>query len=115
MHILVRRVKATGMTHHAHLTGFFLYLEHFLGVFPAVSQRNFNLHMLARFHTGNRLGGVHLRWGAQDHCIGVTLKRLFQRGINIGDGIFVCHRLGFRCVTTYQAYYLSAINIFQTI
>ena len=50
VHPLVAGVEAAGVTHHGHLAGFLLHLQHFFGFCPAVGQRNFHLHVLASLH-----------------------------------------------------------------
>jgi hypothetical protein len=81
VHVLVRRVEAAGVADHADKARFLLLRQHRLAVGPAVGQRNFHLHVLARVHAGDGLGSVHLGGGAQDHRIDVvTRERILKFG-----------------------------------
>ena len=69
VHVLVAGVEAAGGPHMATRPVCFLQVHHRLAFAQDVAQRDFHLHVLARFQAGNGLAGVHLRGRAQDHGV----------------------------------------------
>ena len=69
IHPLMARVESACVAAHRYFARFFGQANHFFGILPTVCQWNFNLYMLTRFQTSDRLRCVHLRWRAQNHGI----------------------------------------------
>ena len=65
----MRRIESSRVPDHADKTGFLLLLEYGFRIGPAVRQRDFDLHMLARLQTRQRLRRVHLGGRAQNDGI----------------------------------------------
>jgi hypothetical protein len=89
VHVLVAGVEAAGVAHHGHLAGLLLQRGHGLAVGIDIAQRDFHLHVLARFEAGNGLAGVHLRGRAQDHRVQLLDgQAVGQVGGDVRDAVF---------------------------
>jgi hypothetical protein len=80
-------VEAAGVADHADQPGFLLLGDHRFGIGPAVGQRDFHLHVLARLHAGDRLRGMHLGRRAQDHGVDIGPRQRFQLGAGMARAI----------------------------
>ena len=116
VHPLVAGVEATGVTTHRHQAFFFGHAHDFLGVFPAVGQGDFHLHMLASVQASQALCGVHLGGRAQNHSVHFRQgQAVSQIGGDVVDAIFICHFFGFFKITTDQRHHFHAIDIFDAV
>ena len=78
---LVRRVEAAHLPGHRQDARLLLYTANRFTVGKRIRHRNLDQHRLARFHAGNGLFGVHLRWRRQDDRIDVFVRDAgFKRG-----------------------------------
>ena len=95
MHPLVRRIEAPRMADHAGEPGLLLLFIDRFGIGPAIGERDFHLHMLARLHALDRLGGVHLGRRRQDYRFDAGLADGFRqvRG-DVPNTVFVGNLLG---------------------
>ena len=116
VHILVAGVETAGVTAHRHQTFFFGKLDHFVSVFPAVSQRNFHLHMFARLQASNALCSMHLCWGAQNNRIHFRQRQAVgQIGGDVLDAVFVGHFFGLFQIAADQRHHFHAIDVFDAV
>jgi hypothetical protein len=60
VNVVMARIEAPGVAHHADQAGFPLFGEHRFRIGEAVGERDFDLDVLAGVHALDRLGGVHL-------------------------------------------------------
>ena len=116
VHPLVAGVKAPGVAAHGHQAFFLGELHHFSRVAPAISQRNFHLHVLARAQAGQGLRRMHLRGRAQNHRIHFGQgQAIGQVGADVGDAVFARHFLRFFQRATHQRNHFYAFDILDSV
>ena len=116
VHILVAGVKAAGVAAHGHQATAFGQRHHSVRAFDAVSQRNFNLHMLARLQTSHGLVGMHLGWCAKNDGIDFFQSQAFcQIGCDVCNTVFGRHFFGFFNIAADERDDFNTIDIFNAV
>ena len=116
VHILMRGIEAPGVAAHGDLAGGLSCLHYFLTIGIHITQRDFHLHMLARFQASQRLRRMHLGWRAKDHSINFfDFQSLCQIIGHMGNAIFVSHLLCLGHITANHGDDFHIINELESI
>ena len=96
-------IESTGVTTHRHQTTGLLQLDHRITVAQDIAQRDFDLHMFARFEAIHGLAGVHLGGRTQDDRVKfLDLERFGQIGAHMTNAVLGSHLTRFIQFTTDQ-------------
>ena len=116
VHILVAGVEAAGVAAHGDQAAAFRQRHHVVRAFERVCQWDFDLHVFAGFQASQRLLGVHLGGGAQNHGIDFFERQaLVQVSGDVANAVLGGGFSGFFQVTADQGDDFHAVNVFDAV
>jgi hypothetical protein len=94
MQPLVRGIEPSRVSHHRHEAGAFRGFRDCLGILPAIGERDFHLHVLARFETQQGLRRMQGRRCREDRGLHAWLtQRLGEIRRGVRHAVFACNFL----------------------